>query len=127
MKMTNHIVLWLSIVVIGFATLAYAIPHEAKDLKIDEKEFTIKELKIYAHGWKAEYQTKAEFLTTKHGQDGYVDQKWSDGFAGIQNSTHVQNTVTAIPEPSTVFMLGVGFVVLAAWHQRMRCTSGCET
>ena len=65
MKITNHVVLWFSIVAIGRAPLAYATPHTEKDLKFDEKEYKIKELKIHDHGWKAEYSTKADFSAAK--------------------------------------------------------------
>lgn len=141
MKIRILTVLWLSIVIIGLAPVALAIPYdttdllalkeELKDLKLDLKDLK-HELKIEGTEFKTSNELKdlkLEIKNLKHEikdlkQELKIEAKnngWTGEYSSnnIQSSNLVQNTsVQAIPEPKTLLLLGIGFVALTLWHQR---------
>jgi hypothetical protein len=140
MKITHLIVLWLSIAVIGLVPLAHATPYEdllalklelkdlkqdlkdlKKELKSEGKEFKtnngVKELKLEIKDLKHEMKDLKHELKIEAKNNGWKGEYSSN----IQGSNLAQNTsVQAVPEPETLLLLGMGFVALALWHQRMR-------
>ena len=108
------------VLVIGFAPLAFAIPHEGKDLKdfkIEEKQFKhqaddLKDSKIEENELKKEAKTKDQGWKA----NGYEKPKEYE--RSKKNSIVVQNTsVQTVPEPESFLMLGLGLLALRLCYQ----------
>lgn len=100
MKIATLVGLSLFTAVIGLSPLASAVP-----FGLSEKE---------NHG---EYVSEAA-KTKTDGNANHGSYVSTVAKSGITGTTGTISSVQSVPEPSTLLLLGVAFVVFAVWHQR---------